>query len=69
MKFECISGKADNNNINVIVMQGDIVELVEVNEGSVVVKGVAGFCKGRELTFTPNAFSHCFKVIGLTYTL
>jgi len=41
-KFECIKGLADSENINVIVMQGDIVELVENEERDICVEGIRG---------------------------
>jgi hypothetical protein len=68
-KFECIKGLADSENINVIVMQGDIVTLDGTDDGEVCVEGIAGWCKGRELTFSPRQFVEHFKVIGITYKL
>jgi hypothetical protein len=69
MKFECIKGIADSDNINVIAMQGDIVIFNESEEGNVYVEGIAGWCKGFELNFTPKQFTEHFKSIGLTYTI
>jgi hypothetical protein len=69
MKFECIKGLADSDNVNVIVIQGDIVVLNETSEGDVFVEGIAGWCKDMELNFTPKQFVEHFKVIGITYTL
>ena len=69
MKFECIKGLADTDNINVIVMQGDVVVFNEIEEGMVYVEGIAGWCKGLELNFTPKQFTECFKVIGISYIL
>ena len=69
IKFECIKGIADSENINVIVMQGDIVIVNEVDEGDILVEGYAGWCEGVELNFTPKQFTECFKVIGLKYSL
>ena len=40
MKFKCIKGIADSENINVIVMQNDIVIFNESDEGKVLVKGI-----------------------------
>ena len=68
-KFECIKGIADNENINVIVMQGDIVIVNEVNEGDILVEGYAGWCEGLELNFTPKQFTECFKFNGIKYSL
>ena len=40
MKFKCIKGIADSENISVIVMQNDIVIFNESDEGKVLVKGI-----------------------------
>jgi len=63
MKFECIKGLATSDNISVVVMQGDWVELVSTDEGEVLVNGVAGWCNGFELTFSPREFTTHFKSI------
>lgn len=69
MKFECIKGMADRDNMNVVCMQGDVVIFNETEEGMVYVEGIAGWCKGLELNFTPKQFTEHFKIIGITYTL
>ena len=63
-KFECIKGLEDNENLNVIVMQGDIVELVEMEEGDIYVEGIRGWCSGFEINFTPSQFVNHFKSIN-----
>jgi len=63
MEFECTKGMTDTDNINVIVMQGDVVVFNECGEGTVEVEGIAGWCKGLELSFTPKQFAEHFKVI------
>ena len=63
MKFECIKGIADSENKNVIVMQGDVVVCVTVDEGWVACEGIAGWCEGVELDFTPAQFTEHFKVL------
>ena len=63
-KFKCIKGLADNGNLNVIIMRGDLVELVSTDEGEVLVEGIAGWCKGFELTFPPYQFVTHFKSIN-----
>ena len=63
MKFECIKGLATSDNISVVVMQGDWVELVSTDEGEVLVNGIAGYCNGFELTFSPREFTIYFKSI------
>lgn len=69
MKFQCIKGMSDNENVNIVVMQGDIVKFIEQNEGEILVEGLAGWCNGFELYFTPKQFVEHFQVIGLTYTI
>jgi hypothetical protein len=44
-------------------MEGDWVKLVSTDEGEVVVKGIAGWCTGFELTFTPREFTTHFRVM------
>lgn len=63
-KFECIRGLADNENMNVIVMQGDIVELVDHEDGEICVEGIKGWCSAHELFFTPSQFVTHFKSIN-----
>ena len=69
MKFECIKGMADSDNVNVVVMQGDVVIFNEVSEGEVLVNGEAGWCKGFELCFTPKQFVEHFRIIGIKYSI
>ena len=68
MKFECIKGMADSDNVNVVVMQGDVVIFNEVREGDVSVEGIAGWCRGVELSFTPKQFVEHFRIIGVKYS-
>jgi hypothetical protein len=63
-KFECIKGLESIDNLSVIVMQGDVVELYEVEEGCVSVEGIRGWCIGTELYFTPSQFVTHFKSIN-----
>ena len=61
MKFECIKGIATSDNISVVVMEGDVVELISTDEGDILVEGVSGWCKGFELNFSPREFVTHFK--------
>jgi hypothetical protein len=63
-KFECIKGLADDENLNVIVMQGDTVELVDHEDGEICVEGIKGWCSAQELFFTPSQFVIHFKSIN-----
>jgi hypothetical protein len=56
----CIKGLADSDNINVICLQGDVVNILEVGEGDIVVEGIEGWCEGVELNFTPKQFVEHF---------
>jgi hypothetical protein len=69
MKFECIKGMADSDNVNVVVMQGDVVTFDGSDEGEVYVTGIAGWCKGVELIFTPKQFVEYFRIIGIKYSI
>ena len=61
MRFECIKGMATSDDVSVVVMQGDVVELISTDEGEVMVEGISGWCKGFELTFSPREFITHFK--------
>jgi hypothetical protein len=65
MRFECIKGYADNDNMNVVMMQGDIVKFIESSEGDILVEGEQGWCTGWELNFSPKTFVEHFKVIDI----
>ena len=54
--YKCIKGMADRDNVNVICMQGDLVEVIEINEGEILVEGAEGWCRGFEICFTPREF-------------
>ena len=69
MKFQCTKGFATSDNMNVIVMESDVVELISTGEGDITVKGVAGWCNGAQLTFTPREFTTHFRTLGITYTI
>ena len=69
MKFECIKGMADSDNVNVVVMQGDVVTFDGSDEGEVCVTGIAGWCEGIELIFQPNVFVEHFRIIGIKYSI
>jgi hypothetical protein len=63
MKFKCIKGLADKENISIVCMQGDVVELVETSDGEILVNGISGWCDEFELTFTPKEFVEYFCVL------
>ena len=63
-KFECIKGLETTDNLSVIVMTGDIVELVDHEEGDICVEGIRGWCSGFEINFTPSQFVTHFKSIN-----
>ena len=67
MKLEAIKGYATNENV--VFLTGDIVRLDSMEEGSVILEGVAGYCKGVILDFSPKVVAEHFKVIGITYTI
>ena len=69
MKFQCTKGMADAEDLNVFVMQQDVVEVTTVEEGFVHVIGIAGWCNGVELSFTPKQFTEHSATLGITYTI
>lgn len=70
LKFECIKGMVHWELKDVIVMQGDVVKLVQKGcEGNVIVEGIAGWCNGIELVFTPKEFVEHFKSTLLTVVM
>lgn len=56
--FTCIKGMADGENINILVMQGDIVKFLERDDddGSIYVEVIDGWMQGMELCFSPKDF-------------
>ena len=62
--FECIKGLADSENINIIVVQGDVVKFINLEEGDICVEGIKGWCSGFEINFTPRQFVSHFKSIN-----
>jgi hypothetical protein len=67
MKFECIKGYATKESI--VCMKGDVVKFIESDEEIVFLEGVAGWCKGVELSLSPKTVVEHFQVIGITYTI
>jgi hypothetical protein len=57
----CIKGIADSDNVNIICMKGDVVRVIEVNEGDILVEGEEGWCEGVELSFNPKQFVEHFE--------
>lgn len=60
--LECIKGFADSNNINVMCMQGDRVQVLEVETGNVHCIGLEGWCMEVELDLKPSVIAECFKI-------
>jgi len=61
MKLECIKGYATQENI--VCMQGDIVTILEMEEGLVTLEGVKGYCQGTIIDFNPMVVVEHFKSI------
>jgi len=68
-RLVCIKGLADDENLNVICLEGDYVKVLEVLEGEIIVEVLAGWMQGLELSFTPEQLVKHFKIIGLTYNV
>ncbi len=59
--FTCIKGMLDSNNVDILVMVGDVVTLKEIQGGKILVEGTQGWCVGFELSFTPEQFVQHFS--------
>jgi len=57
-KLCAVKGYATNENV--VFLQGDVVEVLGVEEGFVELIGVDGWCVGTEMTFTPKIVAECF---------
>lgn len=64
MRLECIKGYATDENL--VLLQGDMVKVVDVEEGMVYLEGILGWCSGTELNFTPKIISEHFKYISMS---
>jgi len=60
-KLVCIEGIADHDNVNVICVKGDVVRVLEVEEGQILVEVESGWAEGAELNFTPKVFARHFS--------
>jgi hypothetical protein len=60
MKLECIKGYATEENV--AFLQGDIVEVLSIEEGMVDLIGIGGWCNGVEMNFIPKIVAEHFKV-------
>lgn len=65
--FECIEGYATDENL--VVAQGDILQFLESEEGMLYFIGIAGWCKGIEINFTPKIIAKHFKSTHFRYTV
>jgi hypothetical protein len=65
--FECIKGYATETNI--VCMQGDVVKIIDMEEGWVTLEGVAGYCEGIMVDFAPSMVVEHFKSIHLKYSI
>lgn len=67
MKLEAIKGYSTEKNV--LFLTGDVMKVVDREEGEITVEVVAGWNKGVELSLSPEIVAGYFKVIGLKYTL
>ena len=65
--FECIKGYATQENV--VCMQGDVVKIIDMEEGNVTIEGVAGYCEGVIIDFSPEIIVEHFKSIHLKYNI
>lgn len=67
MLLEAIKGYYTEENV--VFLTGDVVKVIEMEEGSVMLEGVAGWCKDVILDFSPKIVATHFKAIHLKYTI
>ena len=65
--LECIKGYFTEENV--VFLEGDVVEVLSVEEGMVYLEGVSGWCKGIEMNFSPRIIAECFKTIHHSYAI
>ena len=65
--FECIKGYATQENV--VCMQGDVVKIIDMEEGNITLEGVAGYSAGVIIDFSPRVIAEHFKSIHLKYSI
>ena len=55
--------KGYSTNENVVFLKGDVVEILGIEEGNVDLIGVAGWCNGIEMNFSPKIIAECFSSV------
>jgi hypothetical protein len=61
--LECTKGYATEENL--VFMEGDVVEVSDVEEGMIHMVGKRGWCNGVEMNFTPKIVAEHFKFRSL----
>jgi hypothetical protein len=64
MRLEAIKGYATNENL--VFMEGDVVDVIDVEEGMIYLLGKWGWCGGTEMNFTPEIIATHFKYISMS---
>ena len=62
LKLRCVKGIA--TDYFVVCVQGDVVEVVSVDENEIEVKGWAGWCKEHNITLTAKEIANHFCFYG-----
>lgn len=57
--LECIKGYAHEEGV--VCLQGDIVEVLNTDEGMVYLEGKMGWCAGIEFNFSPKIVAEYFR--------
>lgn len=53
--------KGYSTDENVVFLTGDVVRVIEMEEGIVYLEGITGWSKGIELSFSPKIVAEYFK--------
>lgn len=57
--LECIKGYATEENV--VCLQGDILKIIDMEEGNVTLEGVAGYSAEVIIDFSPRVIAEHFK--------
>ena len=59
MMLKAIKGYSTDENV--VFLTGDVVRVIDMEEGMVYLEGEIGWCKGIELSFSPKIVAEYFK--------
>ena len=63
MNKELFAIKGYATNEDIVFLKGDVVKILNTEEGWVNLEGIAGWCKGIEMSFSPKIIAECFSSV------